>query len=79
MDGIEGIRVPGSLSRDVIKSSAEQSLQSVNVLSLDPSIKTQAITAGIGAARNLLSRKVKIVRATITAGYDVLLRDNKVN
>jgi conjugative transposon TraM protein len=79
MDGIEGIRVPGSVSRDVIKSTAEQSLQSVNVLSLDPSIKTQAVTAGIGAAKNLLSRKVKTVRATITAGYNVLLRDNKAN
>ncbi|MEO8172957.1 MAG: conjugative transposon protein TraM [Sediminibacterium sp.] len=79
LDGVEGIHVPGSLSRDVVKSTAEQSLQSVNVLSVDPSIKTQAITAGIGAAKNLLSRKVKAIRVTIAAGYRVLLRDNKQN
>lgn len=78
MDGIEGIHVPGSVARDVMKSAAEQSLQSVNVLSLDPSIKTQALTAGVGLAKNLLTRKVKIVRATVTAGYSVLLRDNKL-
>ncbi len=79
LDGIEGLHIPGSASRDLIKSTAEQSLQSVNVLSLDPSLKTQALTAGIGLTKNLLGRKVKVVRATITAGYDVLLRDNKVN
>jgi conjugative transposon TraM protein len=79
LDGIEGLHVPGSIPRDVVKSTAEQSLQSVNVLSLDPSIKTQALSAGIGAAKNLLSRKVKVVRATIPAGYGVLLRDNKAN
>jgi hypothetical protein len=51
----------------------------VNVLSLDPSIKTQAVTAGIGAAKSLLSKKVKTIRATIAAGYRVWLRDNKSN
>ncbi|MES2006366.1 MAG: conjugative transposon protein TraM [Bacteroidota bacterium] len=79
LDGVEGIHVPGSVSRDVVKSAAEQSLQSVNVLSLDPSIKTQAVTAGISAAKNLLSKKVKSIRVTIAAGYRVLIRDNKTN
>jgi hypothetical protein len=77
LDGIEGLNAPGSIARDVMKSTAEQSLQSVNVLSMDPSIKTQALTAGIGAAKSLLSKKVKIVKATIPAGYAVLLQDNK--
>ncbi len=77
LDGLEGIHIPGSVSREVAKSTAEQSLQSVNILSFDPSIKTQALSAGIGAAKNLLSRRVKIVRVTIPAGYGVLLMDSK--
>ncbi|MES2331147.1 MAG: conjugative transposon protein TraM [Bacteroidota bacterium] len=79
LDGLEGIYVPGSLSRETIKSTADQALQSVNVLSLDPSIKTQAAMAGVGAVKSILSKKVKAVRATVTAGYRVLLRDNKSN
>lgn len=75
IDGMEGIFVPGSISRDVVKSTADQSLQSVNVLSLDPSLKTQGIMAGIGAAKNLLSKKVKLVRVTVAAGYQVYLRN----
>lgn len=77
LDGIEGIYVPGSIKRDVIKSTAEQSLGSVNVLSLDPSIKTQAAIAGIGAAKNLLGKKVRTVRVRIAAGYKILLKENK--
>lgn len=79
LDGMEGIHIPGSVSREVAKSTAEQSLQSVNVLSFDPSIKTQALSAGIGAAKSLLGRKVKTVRATIPSGYGVLLMDSKRN
>jgi hypothetical protein len=77
LDGMEGIHVPASVSSEVLKSTADESLQSVNVLSLDPSFKTQALTAGIGAAKNLLSKKVKAIRVTIAAGYRVCLRDNK--
>ncbi|MES2005579.1 MAG: conjugative transposon protein TraM [Bacteroidota bacterium] len=76
LDGMEGIYVPGSISRDVLKSTAEQSMQSMNLLSLDPSIKTQAAIAGIGAVKNMLSKKVKAVRVSVAAGYQVFLRDN---
>lgn len=76
LDGMEGIYVPGSISRDVLKSTAEQSMQSMNILSLDPSIKTQAVIAGIGAVKNMLGKKVKAVRVRVSAGYLVYLRDN---
>ena len=77
LDGIEGIYIPGSAPREILRSAADQSIQSVNLLSLDPSIKTQAAMAGIGAAKNLLSRKVKNLQVTVEAGYQVLLRDTK--
>lgn len=75
MDGLEGIHVPGSVSRDAGKGSAEQSLQSIGLLSLDPSLKGQATAAGIQAARGLLSKKVRGVRVMLKAGYRVLLKD----
>lgn len=75
LDGLEGIRVPGSISRDVAKGTAEQSLQSASLLSLDPSLKAQATAAGVQAAKGLLSKKVKLVKVTLKTGYQVLLRD----
>lgn len=75
MDGMEGIYVPGSLSREVAKESAEQFIQSTGVSGFDISLKTQAVGAGIGAAKSLLTKKVKAARVTVSAGYEVLLVD----
>jgi conjugative transposon TraM protein len=75
MDGLAGIYIPGSISRDVAKQSADQSLQSIEMMSLDPSLKAQAATAGIQAAKGLLSKKIKLVKVMVKAGYRVLLKD----
>jgi hypothetical protein len=42
---------------------------------MDPSLKAQAASEGIRAAKSLLSKKVKQVKVTLKAGYQVLLRD----
>lgn len=75
MDGLAGIYIPGSISRDVAKQSTDQSLQGIELMALDPSLKAQAATAGIQAAKSLLSKKIKLVKVTIKAGYRVLLKD----
>ena len=76
LDGLAGIRVPGSVSRDVAKQSSDAGLQSVDIVTMDPSLKAQAAAAGVGAAKSLLSKKVKLIRVTLKAGYRVLLRDS---
>ncbi len=75
MDGIEGISIPGSLSRDVVKQSTDQGIQSVGGFSFDPSLRAQAAAAGVNAVKSLLSKKVKLVRVIVKAGYKVLLKD----
>ena len=75
MDGMEGIYMPGAISRDVAKQSADQAIQGMNIATLDPSIGAQAASAGIQAAKSLIGKKTKLVKVTIKAGYRVLLRD----
>ncbi len=75
MDGLEGIYIPGSATREVLKESAEQGIESAGGLSFDASFKAQAIAAGLGAAKNLLRKKIKENPVTVKAGYKVLLRD----
>jgi conjugative transposon TraM protein len=79
LDGLAGIYIPGSVSRDVAKSSAEQGLQNVELSTLNPSLATQATSAGIQATKSLLTKKVKLVKVTLQAGYKVLLKDNNKN
>ncbi len=76
MDGMDGIYIPGAITRDVAKQSTDNALQSIALNSLDPSIGTQAASAGIQTAKTLISKKVKLVRVTVKAGYHVLLKDN---
>jgi conjugative transposon TraM protein len=77
LDGLAGIYIPGSLDRDIAKQSSDQALSAMTLTSLDPSIGAQAAGAGIQAAKTLLSKKIKLVKVTIKAGYKVLLKDTK--
>jgi conjugative transposon TraM protein len=77
MDGLAGIYIPGAINRDVAKASADRSMQTLGVASLDDSWGAQAAGAGIEAAKSLLSKKVKLVKVVVKAGYKVLLHDEK--
>lgn len=77
MDGMDGIYIPGAITRDVAKQSADRATQQIDFSTLNPSIGAQAANAGIEAAKTLFSRKVKLVKVTVKAGYQVLLRDEK--
>jgi conjugative transposon TraM protein len=77
MDGLAGIYIPGSINRDVAKESADNAVNSMGLTSLDPSIGAQAATAGIEAAKTLISKKVRLVKVTLPAGYTIFLQDKK--
>lgn len=73
LDGIEGIKVPGAITRDAAKQSSAQALESMQLMNLEPSLGAQAAGAGIEAVKGLLSKKARLVRVTVKAGYPVLL------
>lgn len=77
MDGMTGIYIPGAISRDVAKESAQNSLQQMDILTLDPSFRAQAATAGVNTLKQLLGRKVKVVKVVVKEGHRLLLRDKK--
>lgn len=78
IDGLPGIYIPGTITRDVAKQSADNSFQLMELSSMDPSLKAQAASAGIDAAKNLLSKKIKLVKVMVKAGYKVLVKDKNV-
>ena len=75
MDGLAGVHIPGAITREVAKQSADNSLQMMELTTLDPSLKAQATAAGIGSVKNLLSKKTKLVKVMVKAGYKVLLKN----
>ncbi len=79
LDGLAGIFIPGSISREVAQQSGDQAINSLGLTTLDPSLGAQAAGAGIQAAKTLISSKVKLIKVTVQAGYRVLLKDSKIN
>lgn len=77
MDGLEGIYIPGAITGEVARQSADRVVQDIGFTTLDPSLEVQAASAGVEAARSLFSKKAKLVKVTVKAGYQVLLQDEK--
>lgn len=75
LDGLEGLNVPGSLTREVAKQSGDHMLQSLDITSLNPSLKAQAAQAGASAVKSLFFHKTKAVKVTLKEGYQVLLKE----
>jgi conjugative transposon TraM protein len=73
--GMSGIYIPGAITRDVSKQSADEAISGLSLTSLDPSITAQATSAGIQAAKSLLSKKIKLVRVTVKGNYEILLKN----
>jgi len=77
LDGLPGIHIPGMISRDVAKESADEGVSGLNVTSYDASLGAQAANAGIQTAKTLFGRKVRLVQVSVRAGYQVLLRNSQ--
>jgi conjugative transposon TraM protein len=76
IDGIAGIRIPGAISRNAAKQGMTNGIQSMDFYSMNPSLGAQAASAGIQTVKSLLGNKAKLIKATVRAGYPVLLMDN---
>jgi Bacteroides conjugative transposon TraM protein len=77
IDGLDGIYIPGAIARDVAKQSADQTIQAIGMSTFDQSLGVQAAGAGIEAAKSLFSKKIKLIKVMVKAGYKVLLRDDQ--
>ncbi len=73
-DGLDGLYVPGMITRDVVKQNMSQGVSGINIGSLDPSLSAQAASAAIETARNLMSRKIAIIKATLKSGHLAILK-----
>lgn len=78
MDGLAGVYIPGSITRDAAKRSYANSLESVDIGSYDPSVKAKITSAGIDAARTLLTKKARQVKVFVKAGYRILLKEKNI-
>lgn len=77
LDGMPGIPAPEAELSGAASGGADNALQSMNFLSADQSLTTQAAAGGITAAKGLFSKKVRKVKVHLKNEFPVLLRNNE--
>lgn len=75
-DGMRGINAPEALLSEAVGAGSVDAMSSIGLMGFDQNLGTQIAGAGLGAAKGLLSKKIKRVKQKLAAGYPVLLRDN---
>lgn len=75
LDGIEGIYIPGTISRSVTKQALGSQVQGADFDVGGFSLGSQAANAGMQLGRTLLGRKTRLTQVTLQEGYKVILRD----
>ena len=77
MDGMVGINAPDAVTEGAVREGTDNALQSMEFMPMDETLGTQAAGAGVEAAKTLFSKKVKVIKVKLKAGYPVLLRVNR--
>ncbi len=75
-DGMRGINAPEALLSEAVGNGSVDAMSSIGLMGFDQNLGTQIAGAGLGAAKGLLSKKIKRVKQKLASGYQVLLRDN---
>jgi Conjugative transposon, TraM len=77
-DGMPGVPAPEAEFGEAAAGGADNAMQSMEFLSMDQSLATQAAAGGISAAKSLFSKKVKRIVVHLKDGDAVLLRNNQI-
>ncbi|MFN0256751.1 conjugative transposon protein TraM [Pedobacter ureilyticus] len=78
LDGMAGIAAPEAVLTGALNAGTDNAVRGMGMSGFDSSMGMQVATAGIDAARQLVSRKVRKVKVKLKGGTVVLLRDNKL-
>jgi hypothetical protein len=77
LDGMPGIPAPEAELGGAAGSGADNTLQSMQFLTMDQSLGAQAAAGGVNAAKSLFSKKMKKIKVKLADDYPVLLKINK--
>jgi len=76
LDGLPGIPAPEAEFATAGGEGTGNALQDMQLLSMDQTVATQAASAGIDAAKGLLSKKVRRIKVKLQNDFPILLRNN---
>ena len=79
MDGLPGIHIPGAITRDVAKESADQGISSMGLKRSTLRSPARPLQPASRRPKHLISRKIKLVRVSVKAGLPGLAQEYQIS
>jgi conjugative transposon TraM protein len=77
VDGLQGLHIPGAISRDQAKMAGAQGVSGLDMMTMSSNPATMAAGVAVGAIKNVGSAKIRQVKVKLKAGYNIMLKVEK--
>lgn len=77
VDGLEGLHIPGAITRDAAKQAGANSLDAADMMTMSSNPATAAAGVAVSAAKGLGKNKIRMVKVRLKAGYNIMLKVDK--
>jgi hypothetical protein len=77
VDGLEGLHIPGAITRDAAKQAGANGMDGVDMMTMSADPAMAAAGVAVSAAKNLGKNKIRLVKVRLKAGYNIMLKVDK--
>ncbi len=77
VDGLQGLNIPGTISRDASKQAGADAMGAGDMMTMSSSAATAAAGVAVNAVRSIGQKKIRLVKVRLKAGYQVMLKVDK--
>jgi conjugative transposon TraM protein len=77
VDGLEGLHIPGAITRDAAKQAGANSMDATDMMTMSADPAMAAAGVAVSAAKNLGKNKIRLVKVRLKAGYNIMLKVDK--
>ncbi|GAB3323349.1 hypothetical protein GCM10027511_32240 [Hymenobacter humi] len=77
VDGLEGLHIPGAITRDAAKQAGASSMDATDMMTMSADPAMAAAGVAVTAAKNLGKNKIRLVKVRLKAGYNIMLKVDK--
>lgn len=77
VDGLEGLHIPGAITRDASKQAGADAMGAADVMLMSANPATAAAGVAVNAVKGLGQKKIRLVKVRLKAGYQVMLKVDK--
>ena len=77
VDGLEGLHIPGAITRDASKQAGADALGAADMMTMSADPTTAAAGIAVSAVKGLGQKKIRLVKVRLKAGYNLMLKVDK--